>query len=523
MDIQAVYEQYSEAYEAGGYAAAEPFARQILTQTSTWWRRGDGTSQVLSAQMRYTIARASFDRGEFDAASEEIARGLEAVGRARIVKDPRYAFEGLMLLLARGELETTLTRFDDALGTFFVAAQFENESDHPLWFEAQTNLLLAKQWALQGLGRYAESEHAANEALALASQHEPRLVPTALERISMLRRLTGGSGDEHLAAAEAILTTQDARPADKAALAFNQASVALARSDVDAAERYLSEAEQAFLSLGDVRSAVSALIGYAEIARQRHQTTDAIAAAERAIARSAEVGDAGTSVEAHTVLALALQDAGRIAEALETLDEARSIAGDDRMSLVRVDVHRAVLAYNVGVQLNNSGSAFGAAATAGSGPGFGAAATAGAGSAFGAAAGAGSLPRTRDEAFALAASIAVPAALASDAVRHELPPGEIRERWTREVSMRLADQALQALTALGRADEIVDMLEHVAASASAGVGGAPDAAFEEANAGGPPPRIRSFPERDGPIWWAIDAAEQQYGVRPRGKETVTAW
>lgn len=507
MDIQAVYEQYSEAYEAGGYAAAEPFARQILTQTSKWWRRGDGTSQVLSAQMRYTIARASFDRGEFDAASEEIARGLEAVGRARIVKDPRYAFEGLMLLLTRGEIETTLTRFDDALGTFFVAAQFENESDHPLWFEAQTNLLLAKQWALQGLGRYTESEQAANEALALASRHEPRLVPTALERISMLRRLTGGSGDEHLAAAEAILTTQDARPADKAALAFNQASVALARGDVDAAERYLSEAEQAFLSLGDVRSAVSALIGYAEIARQRHQTTDAIAAAERAIARSAEVGDAGTSVEAHTVLALALQDAGLIAQALETLDEARSIAGDDRMSLVRVDVHRAVLAYNVGVQLNNAGSAFGAAAGAGSGP-----------SAQG-----GSVPRTRDEAFALAASIAVPAALASDAVRHELPPGEIRERWTREVSMRLADQALQALTALGRADEIVDLLEHVAASASAGVGGAPDDAFERANAGGPPPRIRSFPDKDGPIWWAIDAAEERYGLRPRGEETVTSW
>ncbi|GGF38272.1 hypothetical protein GCM10010922_12020 [Microbacterium sorbitolivorans] len=513
MDLQAVYEQYSEAYEAGGYAAAEPFARQILTQTNKWWRRGDGTSQVLSAQMRYTIARASFDRGEFDAASEEIARGLEAVARARTVKDPRYAFEGLMLLMTRGELEAAQSRHDDALGTFFVAAQLENESDHPLWFEAQTNLLLAKQWALQGLGRYSESEQAANEALALASQHEPRLVPTALERISMLRRLTGGSGDEHLAAAEAILTAQDARPADRAALAFNQASVALQRGDLDAAERYLSESEQAFLGLGDVRSAVSALTGYAEIARQRRQTSDAIAAARRAIARSAEVGDPGTSAEAYIVLALALQDAGRIAEALETLDEALETAGNSRMERVRIDVNRAVLAYNVGVQLNNAGSAFGAAA---------------AGSSFGSAAGAasgdgGSLPRTRDEAFALAASIAVPAAFASDAVRHELPPGEIRERWTREVSMRLADQALQALTALGRADEIVDLLEHVAASASAGVGGAPDDAFERANAGGPPPRIRSFPDKDGPIWWAIDAAEERYGLRPRGEETVTAW
>jgi hypothetical protein len=89
--------------------------------------------------------------------------------------------------------------------------------------------------------------------------------------------------------------------------------------------------------------------------------------------------------------------------------------------------------------------------------------------------------------------------------------------------MRLADQALQALTALGRADEIVDLLEHVAASASAGIGGAPDAVFETASAGGPPPRIRSFPDRDGPVWWAIDAAEERYGLRARGAETVTAW
>jgi tetratricopeptide (TPR) repeat protein len=511
MDIPAAYEEYTKAYEAGGYAAAEPIARQILAQTGKWWRRGDGTSQVLSAQMRYTIARASFDRGEFEAASDEVRRGREAVARARTVKDPRYAFEGLMLLLTRGEIEMAQTRLEDALGTFFAAAQFENESDHPLWFEAQTNLLLAKQWALQSLGRFDESEKAAGEALALASQHEPRLVPTALERIAMVRRLTGGSGDDHLAAAEAILSSQDARPVDRAGLAYSQASVALQRGDLEAAERYLSEAEQAYLALGDVRSAVSAIVGYAEIARQRRRTDEAIAAARRAVARAADVGDAGTSVEACTILGLALEDAGRGADALGALDDARAAAADDRMQLIRVDVHRAVIAYNIGVHLSNAQPA---------------------GSAFGTAAAQaprraepqdGSAPRTREEAFALAASISVPAAFASDAVRHELAPGENRERWTREVSMRLADQALQALTALGRADEIVDLLEHVAASASAGIGGAPDAVFETASAGGPPPRIRSFPDRDGPVWWAIDAAEERYGLRARGAETVTAW
>lgn len=510
MNIDDAYAEYAAAYERGGYAAAAPLAEEILARTGRWWRRGDGTSQVLSAQMRYTIARAAFDRGELDVAAEEVRRGLDAAARARAVRDPRHAFETLMLLLTRGEIEMAESRLDDALGTFFAAAQLENESEHPNWFEAQTHLLLARQWALQSLGRFEDSEKAASEALALASQHEPRLVPTALERLSMVRRLTGGSGDEQLAAADAILGAQDARPGDRADLAYNQASVALQRGDLDAAERYLAEAEEAYLALGDERSAVSAAIGYAEIARQRGRSGDAVSAARRAVERAGAAGDAGTMVEAHTVLGLALEDAGRVAEALGALDEAREAAARDRMQLIRVDVSRAVVAYNLGVQITNAaarGSAFGVH-TDPAGP-----------ARVDDSAGA-STPRTRDEAFALAASIAVPAAFASDAVRHELPPGEIRERWTREVAMRLADQALQALTALGRADEIVDLLEHVAASASARV---PDAALEAAAGGTAPPRIRSFPGRTGPIWWAIDAARERYGVRARSEETVTAW
>ncbi|MGO3033249.1 MAG: hypothetical protein ACTIH8_07845, partial [Microbacterium gubbeenense] len=124
----------------------------------------------------------------------------------------------------------------------------------------------------------------------------------------------------------------------------------------------------------------------------------------------------------------------------------------------------------------------------------------------------------RDEAFALSASIAVPAAFAADAVRFRMPPGEIRERWTREMALPVADSALQALTALGRADEIVDLLEHIAANASLDPATSDDGAQLD-----PPPRVRSLPGEPGAIWWAIDAASERYDIPVRTSEAVDAW
>ena len=525
MEIAREYDEYTAAYRRGGYSAAAPVAERILAKASRWWRRGDGHAHVLTAQMRQTIARAAIDRGDFQKAAVEVRLGLDAAMRAAKKGDPRWAFEGLMLMITRGEIETAETRYDDALETFDKAAQLDNDSDSPQWNEAQTHLLLARQWTLQSAGRYEESERAAEAALALASRHEPRLVPQALQRLSLIRRLTGASGDEQLAAAAAIQATQDAKPGDRADLAYQQASVALQSGDLEAAERHLAVAEAGYAELGDVRSMANAAVGYADIARQRGQTDEAIAASRRAAERADEVGDTGTIVEAFTVLGRTYEDAGRPEEALVAYDDAREYAEGDRMELIRLDVMRSVVAYNIGVKYNNinmgagwgSGSAFGAAANpAPAEPRLG-------------------TPTCRNEAFSLAVSIAVPAAFAADAVRHELPPGEIRERWTREVSMRVADQALDSLMALGRTEEIIDLIEHVAASASLGLDegseyddfmafiGADEPLVSGDDGTVPPPRIRSFPDKDGPIWWAIDAAEELYGVWARSDDEVTAW
>lgn len=248
FDFDAEFAAYIAAYERGGYTAAAPHAERILAFANKWWRRP--RTHVVVANMHYTLARASQDGGDIDAAFSHIAAGMKAAKQATLIGDPRIAYEGLMLLLTRGELEMHAGDAGAALDTFFLAAQLENSSDHPQWFEAQTHLLLAKQWALQIEGRFDESERAADEAVALASEHEPRLVPTALQRLSMIRRLTGGDGDAQLDAAEVIQHAQAARPADRAETARHRASAALERGDLEAAERYLAQADEGYREAG---------------------------------------------------------------------------------------------------------------------------------------------------------------------------------------------------------------------------------------------------------------------------------
>lgn len=492
FDLDAEHAAFIAAYERGGYTAAASHAERILRFADAWWRRP--RTSVIVANMHYTLARAAQDRGDIDAAFAHVAKGMTAAKRATLMGDPRIAYEGLMLLLTRGELEMHAGDADAALDTFFMASQLENSSDHPHWFEAQTHLLLARQWALQIAGRFDESEQAANEALALASQHEPRLVPTALQRLSMIRRLTGAEGDAQLDAAEAIQQTQDARPADRAEIARHRASVALETGDLDAAERYLAQADDAFREAGDLRSASGASVGRADIARQRGDLAEAIELAHEAIEQTRAYGETVGHLEAHTVLAMSLTAAGRSGEALRALDDVREGLSGERLDLIRVDVHRTVCAFNLGVERGAAGDE----------PG-------------------------RDEAFARAASIAVPAAFAADAVRFRMPPGEIRERWTREMALPVADSALMALTALGRADEIVDLLEHIAAGASLDPATGADRDLDEAIGAAPavrldpPPRVRSLPGAAGAVWWAIDAAEERYDIAVRAAEAVDAW
>lgn len=503
-DLQALNAQFVDAYATGGYTAAEPIARRILAVVGRWWLGGNVQAQSIRAQMRYTLARAALDRGDGDAAEAEAAAGLKAVAAARTLKAPLVGLDEVLLRVTAAEIRAARGRAQEALDELDRAAVIDDGAEHPQWHEAQVHLLLARQWALQDLGRFDESERAAAQALKTASAHEPRLVPAALERLSMIRRLSGSGddGDHHLDAAEAIAGAQDLDAAQRGELARHLASRAIETGDLDAAARHLDEAERAFGSLGDTRRAAGAAVGRAEILRQRGDLDGAIAAAERARDQAAGLDDTTGRIEAFTVLGTALDDAGRGAEAVAAHDAARAVAAEagDTLELIRIDVRRTVATYNQAARL-----AAGAVGAFGTGGADG-----------------------HERVLTQAADIAVPAALAADAIRFGLEPGPHRERWTRQVSAPLGDTALRTLTALGRADEIAALLEHIAASAT--LDPAPPVAPDPGGDGAtmperldPPPRVRTVPGGPGALDDAIARAQERYGFAVRSDEVIDAW
>ncbi|MGO1770425.1 MAG: hypothetical protein ACTHZX_10760 [Microbacterium sp.] len=505
-DLAALNAQFVDAYATGGYTAAEPIARRILAAVGRWWLGGNAQAQSIRAQMRYTLARAALDRGDAAAAETEAAAGLKAAGAARQLRAPLIGLDEVLLRVTVAEIRAARGRAQEALDELDLAARIDDGAAHPQWHEGQVHLLLARQWSLQSLGRFDESERAAVQALETASAHEPDLVPAALERLSMIRRLSGsGDGDDHhLDAAAAIGRAQDLGAPQRGELARHLASRALETGDLDAAARHLDDAEREFLSLGDIRRASGAAVGRAEILRQRGDLDAAIAAAESARDQAAGIDDATGRIEALTVLGTALDAAGRSEEAVAAHDAARSVAEEagDTLELIRIDVRRTVATYNQAVRLAQRG---------------------GSASAFGAA-----TPAAHERVLARAADIAVPAALAADAIRFSLEPGPHRERWARQVSGPLGDTALRTLTALGRADEIAALLELIAASASLD----PTPASADAPVGDgaampdrldPPPRVRTSLGGAGALEEAIALAAERYGFAVRSDEVVDAW
>ncbi|WP_105565743.1 hypothetical protein [Microbacterium halophytorum] len=606
-DLQRLQEQCSAAYERGGYVGAAPFAERIIAAIDRSPQHG-AWAALVTAQMRYFLARAALDQGSRDAASGHLDEGFRAAATAEELGDPRWTQQRLLLLVSRAELRMTAGDADGALADLAEAERLDDLSSAPDWGEAQVHMRLAKQYALQEVGRFDESLRQAQIALELATAHEPRLVPEALQRLALVRRLTGAGdeGDHHLHAAAAIGATQDLGGPGRAELARSLASRALEVGDLAGAERHLDDAEREFSAVGDLRRAAYAGVGRADVLRQRHEFDAAVDAALAAVERAAELGEGSAQLEGWTVAGMAHDEAGRGALALEAHGRAREIAQreGDVLQLVRIDVRRGAAALNAAgraVQAEQrQGSAFGRAARSGptgsdsavpdaaaadggggdcaaggrgpadaspstgggvgpddagagtvgdvsrmagepdararaaggrgpadaspstgggvgpdgpgagtvgdasrmagepdararaaggcgpadtspstgggvgpDGPGAGtvgdASRTAGEPDPRARAAGAttvGPAPRTSSDCFAVTADIALPAALAADAIRFDMEPGPVRESWARELSTPLTDIALRALTGLGRADEIVALLEYAAATAS---------------------------------------------------------
>lgn len=511
-DIASLQQECWAAYETAGYVGAAPFAEQILALADRWWLSGNADALLLRAQMRYLLARACLDRGVRDEGYAHVSQGLRAVRKAEALGDQRAAQQHVLLLLVRGESRMTENDLDGALADYAEAERFEDESAHPDWGETQVHLKLAQQYAQQEAGQYDESLRLAQEALELATEHEPRLVPAALQRMALVRRLTGAGddGDHHLQAAAAIGQTQDIGGPQRAELSRSLASRSLEVGDLEGAATHLDDAEREFLAIGDERRAAYAGVGRADILRQRGEHDAAVAAARAAIAQGERLGEVSVQIEGWTVVGMTLDDSGRSREAVDAHDEAHGLADDagDVMELLRIDVRRAVAAYNAAARASQAEAARG--------------------SAFGQVTDRSFDPHGEvADMFGLAVDIAVPAALAADAIRFDMEPGATRESWTSQVSMPVNDLALRGLTILARADEIVALLEYAAASAAL------DPEPCEATATGeqgrlpdrldPPPYVRTEPDGGSAIDWALRVADQRYDMVFRSDEEVTAW
>lgn len=481
--VNALAARMTEAYERGGHTAAEPYAEQILAQVDRWYLRTHRDALYLRAHVRYVLSQAANDRGDHDAARAHIADGMRAAARGTALRDGRMAYETVLLLVARADQHLVHGDAAAAAADHDAALEITDPLGHPLWWEAQVHLRLGRGWVRQQTGELDLAEAEVRDALALASEHEPRLVSLCLDRLAMLRRLAGASdaAEHHLVAAEVVAANQPLDAARRAERARHAASSALEKGDADAAERHLDEAERAYLEIGDQRLAAGTAPARAEVLRLRGDTAGAIREARRAAERCRAHGETVGEAEAHTVLGLALDDAGRSAEALAAHDVARALVTEPA-ELVRVDVRRAVAAFNAAVR------------------------------------GAGTLDRAVD--------IAVPCALAAEAIRFGMPPGELREAWAGEVSRRVVDAALQMLTVASRGDEILDLLEHVAASAVLDpVEVEPGSRWDRAGLDllATPPRVRSMPAGEGALTWAFRAVRERYGFAARTDEVVDAW
>ena len=501
-DVNTLAARMSEAYARGGYTAAEPYAEQVLAQVDRWYLRTHPDALYLRARVRHVLSQAAGDRGDHATARRHVADGLKAAARASRLRDERIAFETVMLLVARAELHLEAGDGASALADYDAAAHVEDRLGHPMWWEAQVHLRLGRGWALQQQGALDRAEDDARAALTIASEHEPRLVSLCLDRLAMLRRLVGTSDAEQLAtAAEAVGATQPLDAARRAERARHAASLALEQGDADAAGRHLDEAERAYLEIGNEAQAAGLAAARAEVLRLRGDAAGAVREALSAADRSRAAHNPTGEAEAYTALGLALDDLGRGDDALAAHDRARALVTEPA-ELVRVDVRRAVAAFNTAVRRTNE-------------------LRSGAGDA-----GAGDAGVLATEELDKAVDIAVPCALAADALRFGLPPGELRETWTREVSARIVDAALQMLTVAGRADEILDLLEHVAAGVAlepvqddvGHTGFTPGRDLLAA-----PPRVRSTPGAASAVGWAIDAARERYGFAARTDEVVDAW
>ncbi|MGI6877571.1 hypothetical protein [Microbacterium sp. gxy059] len=504
--VEPLFDEMAQALRGGGPAAAEQETIRILSAVA-----GDVDAVGLDIRARATtnLAAIAEARGDLDAslrfAGDAVALFLRAerdLGDARRSADARAA-----CLIGRAQTHALVGAHDDGLADLDAAESALDADSPPL---LTISLITTRANALLALDRLAAAEDAFRRALDAALAHDPRLAAHAVAGLSAVAQRTGDSAGarQHAQLARGLQATDRA---SAASADEGLARLLIDQGDVEAAEELFARAETGYARGGLPRRAAHTRYGRAATLVARGQLAAAQALAEEALRETEAQGDRAAQVETLVLLGEIAARAHRFDEAEGHLVRAREQAADRGLphEAARIDTRRAVIAH--------------------------------------AAAAAAIRPDDARRRLEQALDLALPAALASDAMRAGFPPGAVRERWISEVATVALSAALGIPQRLPRPVLVIELLAFAAASPdlspaptrpTVGVAAHPASPFAGAfslTAGGDPstgssgwdgadlpPRIRALPEGGELDGW-IAIAQDRYGLRVRADEEVVAW
>lgn len=525
--VAAVFDGLADAHARGGIEASEPFARQVYEATLVDDVDGEGLD--MRARALSNLAASADARGDLDRAFAYAAECLEVcddvdrlIGDARSTSAVRVAalVNRAQMLQVHGRAAEAVADLDAAM-----AAAPPEDAGNPHAPANRTLLTFAlhntRGNALAALERWDEADTAFRVALDIALADEPRLAAQAYSGLALVAHRTG----DRTGAREQFRLARELYGDDAAAAATaeqNLARLAIEVGDLEEAARRFEAAERGYIAAGESRLAAGCVFGRAVVLFQRTRLVPARTLAVRALDVFREHGDVWAQVEAALLLGDLHFAALQFVKGEDYYLAARALCTQSGAAheLARVDVRRALVASassRVGLRKSK-----------------------------------------REQRRQAALNLALPAAIATDAMRYRFPPGPVRERWIREVASVARTAAFDAMKDLRYTQGVIEFMELLSASvtledtsarpravadndddaafpaspfqdvvalAAGGSSSPTDPSGAEPTARGAtlPPRVRALPGEGAALEEWIVEAENRYGVAARSAEVVDAW
>ena len=468
--VEEIFAELTSAQAAGGATASEPAARRILEETLV--DDVDAVGLDIRARALSNLAAVAEARGDLAESIALAGRAIETclvaeaeLGAARRTVDVRVG-----CLINRAQTLALVGRDADGLADLAAAEAALDPDSPPLLVFSLRN---TRGNALLAVERLEEAQTEFERALDAALAHEPRLASYAYSGLAAVAHRTG---DRDLAA-EHLLLSRELQATDEASAARadeNLARLLLERGDVDGAEARLAAAEQGYERGGDPRRAAGCRYARAAAHFARGRLDAALRLGRRALDDLAAQGDVAAQIETCLLLADVHAHELRHAEADAMCLRARALSeaqGAATHELARIDARRAGIA-EAAAELAVD-------------------------------------PAERGRLLEVALNLALPAALATDAMRARFAPGPVRERWVAQVAGASLSSAFRIVAALRQTRLAVELVEFVCSSASASASASADADAEAAVEAG---RTGSLVDGE-PAPWARSGEEELSSVR----------